>query len=71
MRDERYEVNHLVKQRKCQTRWKYDGVGLSGREFKVTTKRASHATGDDQGNIRCRRRYVETFYKTKFVGKSA
>ena len=28
-RDERYEV----KQRKCRTRWKDDGVGWSGREY--------------------------------------
>ena len=34
--DKRWEVNHCsesVKQRKCQTRWKDDGVGWSGREY--------------------------------------
>ena len=30
VRDEIYEVNHC---RKCQTRWKDDGVGWSGREY--------------------------------------
>ena len=29
VRDERYEV----KQRKCQARWKDDGVGWSGRKY--------------------------------------
>ena len=33
VRDERYEVNIVVKQRKCQTRWKDDGGGWSDREY--------------------------------------
>ena len=33
VRDERYEVTIVVKQRKCRTRWKDDGVGWSGREY--------------------------------------
>ena len=34
VRDERYEVNHCSETEKCQTRWKDDGVGWSGREYK-------------------------------------
>ena len=33
VRDERYEVNHCRKQKNCQTRWKDDGVGWSGRGY--------------------------------------
>ena len=35
VQDERYEVSHaiVVKQMKCQTRWKDDGVGWSGQEY--------------------------------------
>ena len=33
VRDERYEVNHCSEQRKCQTRWKDNGVGWSGQEY--------------------------------------
>ena len=35
VQDERYEVNHGSETRKCQTRWKDDGVGWSGREYQM------------------------------------